>query len=348
MNFGPRKYKIIFLIEVESLEPATARKLFEFVEKGGRVFCIKHAPYKSLGWNRHLENDEEVMKCMNKLKDYADRFILLQNPKDHFIEWYRDIQDKFEIRPYAKISQPNLFISQVRYQTEEEEILFFANSNMDQGYEIEISLSNEVCANRQGWLWDPESGERTRLQVMANQVRLNLGPADSRLLVFDRHKKGSYYSGVPIESEHAREIKAWSIEWQPIHGKASLSTMDGLKDLKDLPDFFSFCGTIVYRADLDVNPDEKWAYLNLGKIYGVSTLRINGNDFGVKWYGRRIYTIAGKLTKGKNSIEISVTTTMGNYLKTLKDNAVAQYWTNEKRKNQPFQSMGMVGPVRLY
>jgi hypothetical protein len=348
MNFGPRKYKIIFLIEVESLEPATARKLFEFVEKGGRVFCIKHAPYKSLGWNRHLKNDEEVMKCMNKLKDYADRFILLENPKDHFIEWYRDIQDKFEIKPYAKISQPNLFISQVRYQTKEEEILFFANSSMEQGYEIEIGLSNEVCANRQGWLWDPESGERTRLQVTANQVRLNFGPADSRLLVFDRHKKGSYYSGVPIESERAREIKAWSIEWQPIHGKASLSTMDGLKDLKDLPDFFSFCGTILYRADLDVNPDEKWTYLNLGKIYGVSTLRINGNDFGVKWFGRRIYTIAGKLARGKNSIEISVTTTMGNYLKTLKDNTVAQYWTNEKRKNQPFQSMGMVGPVRLY
>ena len=56
----------------------------------------------------------------------------------------------------------------------------------------------------------------------------------------------------------------------------------------------------------------------------------------------------GLLTNGVNSIEIKVVTVMGNYMKTLKDNAVAQYWTNEKRKDQPLQSMGLVGPVTIY
>ena len=41
-------------------------------------------------------------------------------------------------------------------------------------------------------------------------------------------------------------------------------------------------------------------------------------------------------------------TTMGNYLKTLKKSDVAQYWTNVGRKNQPIQSMGLLGPVILY
>ena len=49
-----------------------------------------------------------------------------------------------------------------------------------------------------------------------------------------------------------------------------------------------------------------------------------------------------------NAIEIKVTTTMGNYMKTLKENKIAQYWTNEKRKDQPLQSMGLVGPVTIY
>jgi len=43
-----------------------------------------------------------------------------------------------------------------------------------------------------------------------------------------------------------------------------------------------------------------------------------------------------------------VTTTMGNYMKSLTDNHIAQYWTNEKNKNQPVQSMGLLGPVTIF
>jgi hypothetical protein len=67
----------------------------------------------------------------------------------------------------------------------------------------------------------------------------------------------------------------------------------------------------------------------------------------VQWYGRRIYNIAEAIVLGDNAIEIKITTNMGNYMKTLTDNKVAQYWTNELRKNQPIQPLGMVGPVSV-
>ena len=51
---------------------------------------------------------------------------------------------------------------------------------------------------------------------------------------------------------------------------------------------------------------------------------------------------------GENEIEITVTTSMGNYMKSLTDNPIAQYWTNEKNKIQPLQSMGLTGPVIFY
>jgi hypothetical protein len=35
-------------------------------------------------------------------------------------------------------------------------------------------------------------------------------------------------------------------------------------------------------------------------------------------------------------------------MKSLTDNPIAQYWTNEKNKNQPLMSMGLIGPVKLY
>jgi hypothetical protein len=88
--------------------------------------------------------------------------------------------------------------------------------------------------------------------------------------------------------------------------------------------------------------------MDLGKVFGVAELRINGQSAGVKWYGKRIFDVSSLLKEGKNSVEVLVTTTMGNYLKSLKDNPVAQYWTNEGRTIQPLQSMGMSGPVTIY
>jgi len=51
----------------------------------------------------------------------------------------------------------------------------------------------------------------------------------------------------------------------------------------------------------------------------------------------------GALQQGGNNIEIRITTTLGNYLKSMKDNAVTKRWIHWQKD----QSMGMVGPVRL-
>jgi hypothetical protein len=77
-------------------------------------------------------------------------------------------------------------------------------------------------------------------------------------------------------------------------------------------------------------------------------VKINGKDAGVQWFGNRIYNVEGFLKKGENTIEVWVVTVMLNYMKTLTNNKVAQYWTNEGRKNQPLQSLGMAGPVSIY
>ncbi len=123
--------------------------------------------------------------------------------------------------------------------------------------------------------------------------------------------------------------------------------MDRLQDLKDIPDFVSFAGSVTYRNEITVDDPAK-TIINLGKVYGLSELTINGINCGVKWYGRRIFRIGEHLKQGKNTIEIKVVTSMGNYMKSLTGNPIAQYWTNEKNKIQPIQSMGLIGPVTIY
>jgi hypothetical protein len=117
--------------------------------------------------------------------------------------------------------------------------------------------------------------------------------------------------------------------------------MEELKDVKDIPGYMAFGGLIIYRKTINL---ESGKFLDLGKVNGVSELSVNGVSKGVIWYGKRIFA----LEKGENRLEITITATLGNYMKTLTKNPVAQYWTNEGRKDQPIQSMGMAGPVTIY
>ena len=122
--------------------------------------------------------------------------------------------------------------------------------------------------------------------------------------------------------------------------------MGELKDIKNT-DYVHFTGTAVYRYKTSFN-GARPTFLNLGKVWGVSEVLVNEKDCGVKWYGNRIYNISEYLQTGSNTIEVRVITTMGNYMKTLVDNKTAQKFTVLGSKDQPVQSMGLIGPVTLY
>jgi hypothetical protein len=349
--FGTRKYHTLFLIKVERLEPATAEKLFDFVTAGGRIFCIDAMPDKSVGLTDQHRRDAEVQVWVNKMKAVPDRFIQLKIPKNNFLQWYKDVQQKYKITPYVNIDNPDPFVTQVRYQADNLDWLLFTNSHLDVPHTLNLSFSKEMIAGRQAWIWDAETGERYRIETGPEKIVLDLGPADSKLLVFDKEKKGPVWSPARAWDQTGDQPimpGQWSVEFRSIDESVKTVVIDILKDLKDIPDFVNFSGTATYRASLTLDKKHKQQWVNLGKVAGVSELVVNGERAGVQWYGRRIFPVGHLLREGNNTFEVKVTTVMGNYLKTLKENAVAQYWTNEGRKNQPLQSMGLIGPVTIY
>jgi hypothetical protein len=349
LQYGQRKYHSIFLTQVESIEPSTAKKIFDFVEAGGRIFFIETFPAKAPGWKDQEQRDKEVQDWISKIKNYVDRCIFLNKPDKDHTAWFKTTQEKYKINPYVQIDSPNKFITQVRYQGKDVEMVLFINSNMNASYEIIITPSSNILSGKQAWLWDAENGERYKITNNAGSIPLDMGPADLKLLVFDKEKKGGAYKAVKKADKEAIQIKnAWSVTGQHINGSTITKQMDELKDLKEIDEWMKFCGAIIYRNNFMINDKTRIEWLNLGKVFGVSELFVNGINAGAKWYGRRIYPIREFIKTGNNEIEIKIVTTMGNYLKNLTDNAVAQYWTNEGNKVQPLQSMGLLGPVTLY
>jgi hypothetical protein len=349
LQYGPRKYHTLFLTQVESMDPATAKKLFDFVVLGGRIFCIDAYPGKATGWNDHQQKDREVQDWVNKMKSYADRFILLKKPGKDFTGWYKSIQEQYGITPYVTIHSPDSFVTQIRYQAKDTELILFINSNMNASYKTSIVLSPDLISGKHGWIWNAEDGEKYLLPINTKSIELDMGPADLKLFVFEKEKKGPQYK--PLKTGDGQNIElanSWSVTGQHINGTIIKKEMEVLKDLKEMTDWVNFCGTIIYQANFMVNDKTKIEWLNLGKVFGISELFINGENAGARWYGRRIYAIEKFIKNGNNTIEIKIVTTLGNYLKSLADNRVAQYWTNEGRTIQPVQSTGLPGPVTIY
>jgi hypothetical protein len=305
-----------------------------------------------LGWNNRAERDRQVAACVEKLKSMAGKFILLQKPADNdFLAWYPAIQEQYDLKPFVSIAQPDTYTMVNRYVCDDQsDLFFFTNSNLHHAHRTKISFPKEITAGKHAWVWDLDHGERYRIELdRQGGFDLYLGPADSRVIVFDRKEKGVKWNPLPVSGKDTRILESWDVEFRhSLENSVETDKMYVLEDLKNTKRV-DFTGTAVYRKKFSAVQGER-TILNLGKVYGISDVKVNGIDCGVTWYGHRLYDITDRLKTGENEIEVHVVTTMGNYLmKFVEENKVLQRWlARPGRAPQPIQSMGLAGPVTLY
>ena len=362
--FNQRKYNTLMLIDVESLHLETAEQLLKFVETGGKVICIDTIPYQSLGRpNNHQKHDSLVKATMDKVMQHKEQFVYVEPPKEGFIPWYDSLMQAEKLPHYLDIESPDPFVMQNRYTTDDgSEMVLLCNNHRYQAHPTKITFGKALTHKRQAQVWDMQTGRRYALPLEEDgSYTFDLGPAESMLIVFERTKK-----------DHPLPI------WQPLHTCINVMSptdlsedwditlchsllhdttnahFDTLFDLKDSEEYQHFSGTIIYRKTIDLLGTDGVhtvsTILDLGLVEGVSEVFVNGESLGVRYYGRRLYDLSKALQEGQNDIEIHVTTTMGNYLKTFgrEENQTTWVYINHPKGEQPLQPMGIIGPVKLY
>lgn len=347
--YGPKAYGTIFLPEVTSIGIDTLQKLHEFILSGGRIFCIEKYPEKSLGLYNYEVRDKEVKDLIDKMKLQKDRFILIQKPADNrFLEWYQNLMVQYKLPHYVKIETPDRFLYQNRYQSDNKsEIIYITNCHLHNPISTKLTFEKEITNGRYPWIWDANTGETYRIELNNGSFNIFLGPAESYLIVFNNKKDGPKWNPKPLDAPDAQSIKGWILSLK--HGRdgwVRTTRMDYPRDLKDT-EFINFMGEVTYKTKIKGNKSNKQTFLNLGKVWGVAHLFINGTDCGVTWFGNRVYDVTKYLREGDNDVEVKVVTSMGNYMRTLTDNDTAVKFTGG-RKAQPVESMGIGGPVTLY
>lgn len=352
--YGPKAYGNLFLVELSGITKEAIDKIAEFVKGGGRVFCIGQYPYKSLGLKDFEARDREIAGIVESLKAYPENFILLEKPEDgKYLEWYKKVMEEYALPHTITISSPDRFLLQNRYVTDDGSDLFlFVNAHLNEGRETDVIFPKSVTSGRNAWVYDPASGLRYRLPVGKDgKVHLALGPAETYLLVFNKlgGKAPVWGERLPLDGENSIEIEGgWDLVMHHTYPDSTWTArLDTLADFKDMEakEFKNFMGDVTYTATFSLSGDLP-KYLNLGKVADICELKVNGVDAGTKWFGERVYDVSGLLRDGENTIEVKVTTLMGNYMQSLKDNKAAQRYIF--RRSQPYVSAGLIGPVKLY
>ena len=363
--FNKRQYNTLFLIDVERMHPETAKQLLRFVKGGGKLLCIDTIPYQSLGLSGDIAlKDSIVRTSFDEIQTYKDRFVFVKPPKEGFIPWYDSLMRTQQLPHYLEIESPDPYVMQNRYTTDDgSEMLFLCNSHRYQSHQTKITFHHELTHRKHPWIWDLHTGERYPLILNEDgSYDFDLGPAETVLIVFDRTSVSVRDNPKRHLHNDRRELcsavgvislsDSWDVEL--IHARLDTvihTHFDTLFDLKDHPETQHFAGTIIYRKTIHCSAvgTHLSTSLDLGLVEGVSEVFVNGQSAGVQYYGRRLYDISPYLREGVNDLEIRVTTTLGNYLKTFskEENPTVWIYVNHPKRDQALQPMGMIGPVTI-
>ena len=347
LHYQERSYKALLLPEVESLAPNAAKALTRFVAAGGTLLFLNRVPTKSAGMAELHEADTVAALVSEMQKKYPQRAVLIQVDVASFLTWYRELQRRFSLSPDVLLSEPKDFLSQVHYRRSEREIFFFANYSGEQTHTFQAQFP--MWRGHSAWQWDPQTGERHPLQWMpdAGTLTLTLGPVASTLIVLEPYGTGSNderaFVGAEASTGTVTVLRAdWQVELKPMSGEPESLRVSDWKDSALNEALSGFAGTITCTTKLNIDVAQE-CYLELGVLHSVSELWVNGRSVGVRWFGNQIYDISHAVIEGQNELTLRLTTTLGNYVKTLKNNRTAMNWSG----NTPIYSPGLIHDVLL-
>ncbi len=333
LRFGTRSYRALLLPKVDSLHPATAQKLHDFVMSGGTILFFDTVPHLSDGLTRHAEESRKVHALLSAAREkHPGRTPLLSVRQTDMVGWYRDVQQRFSLQPDVFISDPRDFISQVHYRHGEQDIFFFTNYGPTERHTFQARFGKkETTAS----LWNPETGARTALSKGRDgSMTISLGPSESQLIVFEPsdaaplRDAGTAAPQVPGAGSSALKVLTgpWNVRLQHVDGTDRTITLSKLIDFNHRDDLKAFAGTITYSQNFAISlQTPQW--LSLGLVRSLSEVTLNGQALGVRWYGEHVYSVSNAIRRGENEISIRIVTTLGDYMKSLANNPTAVKWT---------------------
>ena len=338
------RYRLIIVSEATSIDPATAAAINDLAEKGVNFLFVDRMPSEAASYFQKEENDQAVTDLMNAASSLENVF-MWDAPTDagSVTAWAENVSQEFGLSDDVSIAPANESIYMLKHESGGNEIYFISNQDELVSHEIRLTYAS---AEKTAWRWDAETGERSIYPIHhQGALDIRLEALESILIVLEDNDDGPETELVyPDEGSGVHIESVWQLDFVPVSEEPFEVVTDRLFEFGGHDDYriASFAGRVDYYTTFELS-DANWAFLDLGPERHISELLLNGNDIGVKWWGRHLYLLPeGILKEGENKLEISYTTTLANSANSLTGNVVV----SREVRQQP-DPMGLSSDVRL-
>lgn len=147
----------------------------------------------------------------------------------------------------------------------------------------------------------------------------------------------------------------WTVRFAPAIGDARELAFDHLVDWMNHESVAVkyFSGTATYFKTFSVTnlSPHQGVYLDLGEVFGVASIRVNGKPVGALWTAPWRIDVTKAVRLGTNQLEIDVVNSWNNHLvgdaRLVGRPEAASLTVPVVQKKSPLRPAGLIGPVRL-
>ncbi|MFC0022365.1 glycosylhydrolase-like jelly roll fold domain-containing protein [Neobacillus cucumis] len=234
-----------------------------------------------------------------------------------------------------KVSEYQPYLRYYHYQQEDGNLYMFFNEDPYEVIETTISLGRRTQVVGYNGFTNKLVPISQEIVDGQTEINITLSPYES-IIVLEGPEKLER-NEVPLqvfsEVEGQWNISFATAESYPVF--TSEKIMTHLQDISRIEGKETFSGTIRYQIEFELNEKADQAAIDLGRVYEVAEVIVNGKNFGVKINPPYIFEVEEVLKEGKNEIVIEVTNNLGKQ----QQDYLSQFMIQEPT--------GLLGPVRI-
>lgn len=359
-------YRILVLPKLETMRPELLQTIRDQVKKGGIVLGPR--PNRSPSLEKYGQADEEVKALAKELWGDEAAQQKMNKVGQGMVLTDMDLEEAFallDVQPDVKLDNddPTLFI----HRTLDDGDLYFISNQQNEP--ISIHPTFRIKGKQPEW-WNAINGEIRELLTYSSTadgttVPLELAPYESAFIVFRKdlqHSQGTGGNFPKLTEEQLLDDK-WLVTFnEPFEESTREIAFDELQLWNEHPDdsIRYFSGKATYQQDFIVEKPigqvgkpggEEQLWLDIGSVYAIARIHINGKDVGSLWTPPYRINISDYVVEGKNTLHIEVVNTWKNRL--IGDlrlpESSRKTWTivNPYKREDELAPAGLQGPVKL-
>lgn len=359
---GRATYRVLVLPPNSTMTPEVVIKLQQLVEDGATILGPK--PTNSPSLREQPTSDSEIAELSATLwGDLNGTTRTINYFGKGMVVWGRTLEavlNKLNIKPDLEWSAGLDTKLAWKHRRLDDADIYYVSNLAIRPIEAEVRCR---VSGRAVELWRPDTGEISaavsREDKNRTVVSLPLAPNETLFLVFHDTKEVAQAENQPELWKELAEIDGeWKIAFPPDRGAPENISMPKLTawNEHDNLGIRYFSGTAEYT--IDFNADESWLSpnreisLDLGEVYDIAEVMLNGKQAGILWKPPYAAELTGAIQLGENQLIVRITNQwtnriVGDRQAKEEDRVLTGIDPTSRFGPRELVKSGLLGPVRI-